>query len=216
MKILPNHHAIFSSGDIGMSMEFFKEGLKERGIEVMGNPDVLFLHHDNFGIDESRELYQISLSAPLQEDKKIIALSFKKISREAENALLKLFEDPNPRSEFLIASSNFDSLLPTLRSRLFLINREGEKSKNESGIKKFLALPIGEKLKETDKIQKAYKDSEGDKGVIRDFLLALHSELEKEPVKNADALRASARSLSYIDDPSSSIKILLESVVLAL
>ncbi len=85
----------------------------------------------------------------------------------------------------------------------------------EAEIQNFLSLSIGDRLKESEKIQKAYKDS-SDKKPVREFLLALHYELEKDPKANAEALRASARSLSYIDDPSASMKLLLESVILAI
>ncbi len=214
MQTLPNHHAIFAEGKIVDAVEFFKTGLKERGVETLANPDIIFIHHDAFGIEDSRELVQISSSAPLKEEKKTIVLSFNSITREAQNALLKLFEDPNPKSEFLIVGENFHSLLPTLRSRLFVINMGEEEVGKEEG-RRFLNLTIGERLKIVEKMLKAYKD-EGDKKPIREFLLALHRELEKDPKVNAEALRASAESLSYIDDTSSSAKLLLENAVLSL
>jgi DNA polymerase III delta prime subunit len=214
MKILPNHHAIFASGEESKAIAFFREGLVERKVNLEGNPDIIEVHYDSLGIKEARELVEISLSAPIKEKKKIIILSFKSITREAQNALLKLFEDPNPSSEFLITGANVDALLPTLRSRLFVI-RLDSKSESNTDIKKFLSLSIGEKLKEVEKLQKQYKD-DGDKGIIVEFLKSLHQELLKNPKVNASALRASAKSLSCIDDKSSSVKILLESVILSL
>lgn len=214
--ILPAHHAVFAEGEISDALALFRKGLEERGIELQGNPDVIFLHYASLGIGEARELVEISLTAPLKEKKKTIVLSFDSITREAQNALLKLFEDPNPSVEFLIASQNADALLPTLRSRLFVVrSEEGKKIRSEEGIAgKFLDLPVGKKLKETEKMLKKYKDA-GDKKPIRDFLQSIHLELEKDPKKNAEALRTTAKSLSYIDDKSASMKLLLESVVLA-
>ena len=214
-SILPTHHAIFAEGNISDVLAFFRKGLEERGIELLGNPDVIFLHYDSLGIAEARELVEISLTAPVKEKKKIIVLTFDGITREAQNALLKLFEDPNPSVEFLIASQNANSLLPTLRSRLFVMKLEGKADKGNSEIKKFLSLAIGEKMKEVEKMFKKYKEV-GDKRPIREFLLSVHLELEKNPEKNAEALRASAKSLSYVDDKSASMKLLLESIVLAL
>ncbi|MES2059528.1 MAG: hypothetical protein V4438_00695, partial [Patescibacteria group bacterium] len=70
--MLPNHHAIFAEGDTADAILFFKKGLAERGINLQGNPDIIFLHYDALGIDEARNLIEISLTSPLKENKKII------------------------------------------------------------------------------------------------------------------------------------------------
>ncbi|HEY4512245.1 MAG TPA: hypothetical protein VJH63_01135 [Candidatus Paceibacterota bacterium] len=215
-SIIDSHHAIFREGDVIEAVEFFRKELENRGINMLGNPDIVFLHFEALGIGEARELIEIASSAPFKEEKKIMILSFDGVTREAQNALLKLFEDPNPRVKFLIAGGNSNILLSTLRSRLHIIrSKEEKKSRSkEEKIKKFLDLSIGQKLKEVEKMIKQYKD-DGDKKPIRKFLSTIFFELEKNPKENTALLKATAKSLSYIDDKSASVKLLLESVVLA-
>ena len=210
--ILGTHHAILVEGDPKEVVLLFHDTLEKVGVVVKNNPDVITLQFENLGIDEARTLVSVALGAPFAENKKRIVLSFLNSTIQAQNALLKLFEDPNPSVEFLIATENASGFLPTLRSRLHIIRREGDKERSLAG-KKFLDLSIKEKLESIEKMLKTQKDS-CSKQEIKDFLRSILTELEKSPEKNAVAIRTTSQSLLYINDTSSSVKMLLESVAL--
>jgi len=211
----PQHHAVLHEGVIGDSIDIFRAHLEETGIKIEQNPDVVFMEYRSLGVDEARELVALALRAPVVEEKKTIILSIRDITREAQNALLKLFEDPNPQVEFRIAMENSHALLPTLRSRLYVTGRAEEGKIGREEVQKFLKMGMGERLKEVEKILKEQKDT-GSKIEARNFLKALILELERSPVENASALCASAQALLYIDDKGASVKLLLESVALAI
>jgi DNA polymerase III delta prime subunit len=217
---LPAHHAVLIEGNIEASIEVAKKVLSKIYKHIDANPDVMIFSYESLGIGEARDLVANSVFAPLQEDQRAIIVSFESITREAQNALLKLFEDPNPSVRFIIIAENADALLPTLRSRLFIIKSEFKKSEFDAN--KFFSLSLGDKVKESERLQKNYKES-GSKKEIRSFMRAIHEKLLEEVKsgegnadKHAEALRASAKSILYLDDKSSSVKILLDSLILAL
>jgi DNA polymerase III delta prime subunit len=212
---LPQHHAILVESDQETALALFRTHLENGGREIERNPDVMFVDFQSFGIDEARSLIALSLNAPVRDEKKTVVLSIGDITREAQNALLKLFEDPNPHVEFLITIDNAHALLPTLRSRLHIVTAVSASEDAVVDPKEFINSSLGERMALIEKIVKDQKDS-GSKSGIRAFLRALVSELEKEPTKNADALKATAQALLYIDDKGASVKLLLESAALAL
>ena len=92
------------------------------GIECSGNPDILDETYDTLGIDEARVLRgRQSKSAAVDSAKKIFILTATVITHEAQNALLKIFEEPTPDTHFFIIIPDAEILLPTLRSRLVVI-----------------------------------------------------------------------------------------------
>ncbi|MES2223467.1 MAG: hypothetical protein V4469_00880 [Patescibacteria group bacterium] len=217
-KILNSHHAILVEGEPIASLDLIKSGLTDVGLLVDGNPDIFFLAYQKFGIEDARNVIEMSLGAPVQNEKKIIVFSFDSITNDAQNAFLKIFEDPSPQLKFVLNTYTADGLLPTLRSRLSIYkNKKEVEVVNVDG---FMKMSVGEKLKEIEKMVKDYKDG-GNKQTIKQFLLGIHYFLEEKVKKgekgnNLVALKATAKALDYLEDKSSSVKILLESVVLAL
>lgn len=210
-KILDSHHAVLIEGDREQSILDFRNVLKESGISVDANPDVTFLHFDSMGIAQAKSLVDLSLRAPVKEEYKIIVISIGSITREAENALLKLFEDPSPRVRFVIIVSNALALIATLRSRLFVLSTSHDLE--DSKAKKFLKGSILERTQIIESLVKDQKESSS-KEEIRNFLVAIHGILLEKA--NPKALSAVAHALLYLDDKGSSVKLLLESVLLAL
>ncbi|MDB5204114.1 MAG: polymerase subunit delta, polymerase subunit delta protein [Candidatus Taylorbacteria bacterium] len=217
-NILSTHHAILVEGEPEATLAIIKTGLTENGLLVDGNPDIFFLTYQKFGIEDARSVIEMSLGAPVQNEKKIIVFSFDSITNDAQNAFLKIFEDPSPSLKFVLNTYTAEGLLPTLRSRLSIY--KNEKELEVTNVDSFMKMPVGEKLKEVEKIVKDYKDG-GNKQVIKQFLLGIHYFLEEKIRKSGKgndlvALKATAKALDYLEDKSSSVKILLESVVLAL
>lgn len=64
----------------------------------------------------------INESYILDHEGKTIAIIGKIFNIEAQNALLKILEEPPSGVEFLIFTSNKNALLPTIRSRMQIIN----------------------------------------------------------------------------------------------
>lgn len=72
------------------------------------------------GIEAIRELYKAARSR--QEGRHVIIIDdADKMSVEAENAFLKLLEEPRPGLTFILTASNSESMLPTILSRVQLV-----------------------------------------------------------------------------------------------
>ena len=82
--------------------------------------DVVHINSAAFGIADARALQQQAWMKPVKEAHRVFVVFFHTATVEAQNALLKLFEDPPQTSRFIVGTPDRHSLLPTLRSRLEL------------------------------------------------------------------------------------------------
>jgi hypothetical protein len=105
------HHAYLLVGERTASLEHIDEGDRVPG------PDVSVYAFDRFGIDEARSLRHESSLMPVTRPYRVFIISFATITTEAQNALLKLFEDPVDTVRFYLITADADMLIPTLRSR---------------------------------------------------------------------------------------------------
>lgn len=212
MKTIPEHHAVLVEGDRSATLEMLLDRLKDKGF---GNnhPDLNIFDFEQLTIDDARNIIASSLGLPIAGDKKYIVVSFGDITREAQNALLKVLEEPSSSSRFVLSTTNSNILIPTLRSRLYIVNDKSLDAETDYA-QVFLDSNISERLKMVEKMIKDYKDS-GSKKEIREFLLSLISAMNKNPDKYRDTLVSTIESLGYLDTKGSSLKILLESVAIA-
>lgn len=139
------HHAYCFEGNkdilIPIIISFFE---KEIGIKTKNNPDFHVYEYDNFSIEESRFIKEQQQKMAFGE-RKIFIISFSFISREAQNSLLKIFEEPTNNTHFFIIVKKVNILLSTLRSRL-MINYCNSVSGSDSKIKVFLNSNIAIRL----------------------------------------------------------------------
>lgn len=75
---------------------------------------------EEFKIADAREI--IRQAYILEEEQKCIAIASKIFNLEAQNALLKILEEPPNGVEFIILTPNKNALLPTIRSRMQIIH----------------------------------------------------------------------------------------------
>ncbi len=90
----------------------------ELDIKVKNNPDVVVLRYGLLSVEDARRITELSLGAPFSGEHKVVIISASRAYHEAQNALLKLFEEP-PRGTYLFfILPTLGGLLPTLRSRV--------------------------------------------------------------------------------------------------
>ncbi len=214
-----DHHAYFIHS-FKDSVDKLKEYLKSKfNIDHAQNPDFYHEKFDSFGINESRALKERHSSKGYTEDsKRIFIIEISNITHEAQNALLKIFEEPHEKSHFFIIMLSAELLLPTLRSRLHILPREINENDSDklNEIKKFLKLSKKEKIDYVDDIAKRISDEEINKSSAIDFLNNLSQVMYEDRDKNKVALQAIIKALDYINDRSASVKQLLEYVVLTM
>lgn len=75
------------------------------------------------GIEEIRELIRWAHRKPFEKDsQQILILQAQHLTEEAQNALLKILEEPPERTKITLAVSHVDHLLPTVRSRCSIVH----------------------------------------------------------------------------------------------
>jgi DNA polymerase-3 subunit delta' len=213
------HHSYFLHS-FKDSVKELKEYLKEKfGIEHTQNPDFFYEKYDSLGIDESRAIKDLHLNRSFEEGKKrIFIIETSGITHEAQNSLLKIFEEPNEETHFFLIMPSIDLLLPTLRSRLMVLNEKNEKQ-NKDLIKEaesFLKLSKKEKVDYVDVLAKKISDDEATKLDAMEFLAALELVLYKNLGPETQGLKAILKARNYLNDRSPSIKQLLEFVALSM
>jgi len=95
------------------------------GIEGANHPDLaVFSYEGLFPIEHARRITTFASQAPVQGDKKLIVIAAGRLFPPAQNALLKLFEEPSEGTTLILIVPAVGMLLPTLRSRLIELPRE--------------------------------------------------------------------------------------------
>lgn len=110
------HSFLISSKNIEKAFEFAKKKCKDNNID---NFDITILEPEKAtGIGDVRILQEKILLKPLVGKQKAIILNAGKgISQEAQNALLKAFEEPPANTFIILIVTNKNVVLPTIISR---------------------------------------------------------------------------------------------------
>lgn len=77
---------------------------------------------EDFKIDDAKEV--IAQSYLTREKQSLIILAANKYNHAAQNALLKIIEEPPSKIQFILIAKNKNALLPTIRSRMRIITHK--------------------------------------------------------------------------------------------
>ncbi len=186
------------------------------------NDKALFFDYkyNQFKVVDSRALItQSQIKTP--EDKKMVFLIFvNSINHHAQNALLKILEEPTARTYFFIVLPKIEGLLPTFFSRAVIIKKNLPKEKKNS-FEEIQKMSITDRLKFVDNLVKDIKDEKKDRieacCLIQNMIFSLRKKNEKSYQEEiASKIKILMQIEDFIGDSGSSIKILLERAVLLL
>lgn len=215
------HHAYFIAGDaeegIADALTFIASKL---GLPAT-HSDVLVLRYDNFSVDDARAVAETASRAPIQGDVRALVISAKRFFHEAQNALLKTFEEPAPGVHLFLVVSSSGVISPTLHSRLLPLapSGKGARSKGEE----FLNGSEADREKIVEKIlARAKKDAPAEKQAARVEALELAQEVMRAGYKDRAKNPALAALLSDLDrlipilhERSAPLKPVLEHLLIA-
>lgn len=126
-----NHHAYFYAGDreegISTALTFGERGL---GLSGSANPDIITLRHDLFSVEDARGVINI-VHRTSTTGTKLIIIATHRIFHEAQNALLKVFEEPPPGTYLVLIVPTEGNIIPTLRSRLLPLEQRISTASNK-------------------------------------------------------------------------------------
>jgi|TARA_Y100000310_G_scaffold288684_1_gene314548 DNA polymerase III delta prime subunit len=204
------HHAYLLEEIDGSSVrQFCGDELK---MNTRGNPDFCEISLDTFGIDDGRRLKELASRKPVSGVYQVFSISFNSITREAQNALLKLFEEPSKNTLFFISVSSGESLLPTLRSRLFLIS--GKRNiEDEEFAREFMKATHKKRIDLLKDIVDA-KDKRAAIELLNNLEKLVRGEgsISSLSEENIRVLKNIGDIRQYLSDRSSSVKMILEHI----
>lgn len=220
------HHAYVVPGG---SAADITQALAAAGIAAVGNANVSVRTQQVFSVADARAVRERASHFAGGGAQQFFVIDCADMTTEAQNALLKLFEEPTGRAMFFVALPSLAMLLPTLRSRMQVltptpkgIHGREETSERATGATgalsafDFLTADKRERLELVKKLLPKKKTDERDLRGILIFLAELEHEIAAlpEPEQRAQGLRALYRTRRYITDRGASHKILLEQVAL--
>ena len=178
---------------------------------------VVHKQYDTLKINDARMIK--SLQSEKTAKASLFILEFGLINNEAQNALLKVLEEPTANTYFVLVFPNIKKLLPTLQSRLELI------TSTESDNNLTLRLPadnfMSKKLEERLVLIKSLVDKKQDEPITKSDLLLFLNDLEKNIVKNKSSdyqqsLESIFAARSHVNAKGASIKMILEMLAIEL
>lgn len=215
-KINWNHHAFLIEGEHAATLDTLLKFFEKNKIATKGNPDFWLGEFEVLSIDEAKVLKRRNDKKTFSGGKKFFVLSFGFITREAENSLLKLFEEPFPETHTFVIVPNREILLPTLLSRFEIIKTTSEQDKDsEKAAIDFLAAKPSERLKIVRKLAEEISDGKKSKEEAVKLLNGLEKTIyEKTNLKtesqSAKVFAEIEKCKDFLNDRSPSIKMILE------
>ncbi len=209
---LPNHHAVLISHNDrkNLSSSLWNEITLFSPLNIFHNVTVL-------DIDTAREIIKWVNSS--YNGERVALISFHSSTIPAQNAMLKILEEPREGVRFILITSNKESLLPTVLSRLSEFKLEkGVKDDVSSNAKLFLETKETERI-DLDFISKIL-NSEDEKGrrdreITKNFLISLQKEASVNHLDSKYILEINDM-IFYLNNPSSSTKMIVEYLALLL
>ena len=208
---LPQHHAVLLVSE-ARSASAKKLWEELQGISLAHR----FFDQTVLDIDTARDI--ISWANTPYNDEKVGLISFHTAGIPAQNAMLKILEEPRAGVRFVLVTSNKESLLPTVISRLHVISLEESKRKN-GNVAEFLETKPTSRMKLpciADLLAREDEEGRKDRESARVFLLSLGEHFvgaKGISKKHAEEIFECA---SYASDPSTSIKAIFEYLSLLL
>ena len=200
------HHAYLIEG----AVEEFR-ALHEQLKAQYPDAEYYVREFDSFGIDDSRELVQLANLRSF--GRQLLLYKVGSCTHEAQNALLKLMEEPPANTHFFMCMPSVRDILPTLRSRALVMNREQGAALTDaqlSGVAFIAATPAERIALLTPLVQ------EKNVAAAAALLDSIEEELHRRGVHatHPEALEYIIAVRGVLGDKGASLKILMESVAL--
>ncbi len=218
------HHAFVIEARVEEGVKTAQEWVeKELGLDVKANPDVIVLSYGLFSVADARRVSEVAMQAPLRGRDKVIIIAASRAYHEAQNALLKIFEEPSADTHLFLILPSLGGLLPTLRSRVQILEKvESRKQKGEipEFAHEFLKMS---KEKRASLIKKlAAGKSDEDRRENRDTVIALVNGIEKAAYRSGSSAERTALLTDiavlrgYLYDRSAPVRMILEHLSLVI
>ncbi len=202
-------HAFLIRGD-SSATDAVMTHLEEEGIAARGSTDTYMRVFQSFGIDDAHALRERAALGALADERRVFLIATPSMTQEAQNALLKTLEEPPADALFFFVVPAPELLLPTLRSRMQVLDIDLEHPDSIISPQEFLRATPPVRLEMLKPLLDKGEDEKRDMGAILTFLSSLERTLEKHP----GGLSAVYRARKYAGDRGALLKPLLEQLAL--
>lgn len=211
-----SHHAYLVCGNYGASSAILS-WLQQMGM-VKSIADVAHLQFSTFGIDDARQIKFDQVEKTVALGKRIFIIETTAVTHEAQDALLKVFEDPSADSVFFFIIENGQSLRDTFKSRFaVLVYGDGITLLTDSA-REFVSANVSGRFKIVTSLLKRHESDEDSALLRRDALSllsgieTLYTRLPRAEMNGscADFYQDLLMNKSFLSDRSASVKMILE------
>lgn len=219
-----DHHAYLFIGARGTAL-----GQIEKIIAAHGPAEVFRREREVWRIEDSRQVSESQRFKGWSGQRKFFVIVADLITVPAQQALLKVLEEPAPQTYFMIASRAADDLLPTVRSRCQTFDlttrvadqiAPADQTGDQRWAKNFLAARPDRRLAliaELPLTADEKIDRRRAAALAAALELVCHQQLLVKPTPElAEALRALSQARDYLADQSSLPKLIFEHLALVL
>src|SRR3989344_9541510 len=149
------HHAYLIEGARDTIIPEIFSFCKNLNIKTSGNPDFCYITVDNFKINEAFDLRAMSTDksfslghSPTGEPlgKKVFVICVNSFSLDAQNVLLKMFEEPIKNTHFFLVVPDTNSLLKTLVSRFYVISARQGLAEETKDAERFISMSLQKRI----------------------------------------------------------------------
>lgn len=166
---------------------------------------------DNLGVEVARSLRDRATLRPVTRVTRDFLVQFRSITIEAQNALLKLFEDPPESAVFHVVVKREDLLIPTVRSRLMLMQTSEESPAPNETFAAFKDASLADRLNEV-----AVRMKNKDTAWVEEIMMGAEKLAHQKTATDQELLQTVVFLRQYVGVRGASNKMLLEELALKL
>lgn len=208
---LPLHHAVLITHPdrVVYGGELWEELQKSSPAHKYFNQTVL-------DIETARDI--ISFAQAAYNEEKVALISFNTVSLPAQNAMLKVLEEPRSGVRFILLTTHKNTLIETVLSRVRHVQLDGAINVEEKHAQEFLLTSPSFRVKlsfVTTLLAGVDEEGRKDREAVKRFILSLATVLAENHVE-ARYITETLEIASYASDPSASGKALIEYLALLL
>jgi DNA polymerase-3 subunit delta' len=166
----------------------------------------------------------MSAQRQISSSKKIFLISTNSFQLEAQNALLKLFEEPIENTHFFVITPDSNALIKTFVSRFYFISTKQNLVEEQADAEKFLSMHLSQRVEFIKSLLVEPEDEILDESTRRKALKflnelerVLHGKFTKAKLyskESTDFFNQIFKAREFLRQPGSSAKSLMESVAL--
>ena len=217
------HHAYLIEGAREEIVPELLSFIEKLCMKTTANPDFCNISVDVFKIENARNLKSVEYEKGFSNGRKIFLISANNFLLDAQNTLLKIFEEPIENTHFFIITPNADALLKTLVSRFYLIKTKPELTEEFIQAQKFIKMSLKNRIDFIKEMLNEQEKEDEDEVVSIDssrpkalkFLNALEVVMSKA-VLDTSSFQQIFKVRGFLNQPGSSVKNLMESVALTI